>query len=193
MFITKSFDLSGKDSELYHKRKHLFWNNFNKQTHTGNLAVKVKLSCFKVNVTRKNVVKNNILNKVWTIILFVIILLDACKRNRQKLSILLSILIGTLNKYCIIILCIAAERSVCISVHNKRCCRAECFGINALVYLADFPSSEQAITTEVSSITPIVLSIASFIWCTIPWNNLFDINFYLVFSAVIYCDCKRVQ
>ena len=31
-----------------------------------------------------------------------------------------------------------------------------------------FPSSEQAITTEVSSITPIVLSIASFIWCTIP-------------------------
>ena len=138
-------------------------NDLEQQSNTRHLAVEVKLSRLEVNIAGQDVVHNDIFDEVGTVVFFVVILLDAGKADGEQLRILLGIFIGALHKHGVVVFCTAAKGFVCVTVDDERGGGAEGLGIDALVDLTDFPSSEHAITTEVSSITPMVLSTASFI------------------------------
>ena len=79
----------------------------------------MQLSRLQVDIAGKDVVQNDVLDEVGTVILFVIILLDAGKRNAQQLGVLLGIFISTLYKYSIVVLGAAAKGFVGVAVDDK--------------------------------------------------------------------------
>ena len=52
-------------------------DNPDQQHNTGYIGIEMQFPCFYIDVAWQNVIQNNILDKVVTVIFFVIILLDA--------------------------------------------------------------------------------------------------------------------
>ena len=69
----------------------------------------MKLSCLQIDISGENVVENDVFDEVRAVVLLVVILLDARKGNAEQLSVLLSVLVGTLNKNSIVVLGAAAK------------------------------------------------------------------------------------
>ena len=80
----------------------------------------MKLSCLEVDISGENVVENDVLDEVRTVVLLIIVLLDARERNAEQLSVLLRVLVSTLNENGVVILGAAAKGFVGVSVDHKR-------------------------------------------------------------------------
>ena len=98
----------------------------------------MKLSRLEIDIARKNIVENDVLDEVGTVILFIIILLDAGEGHAEQLRVFLRILVGSLHKDSIVVLGAAAKGLVSIAVDHKGRGGAERFGIDTLVDLTDF-------------------------------------------------------
>ncbi len=83
----------------------------------------MQLARLKADITRQNVVENNILDKVVPVVLFVIILLNTGKRNSDNARVLRSRLVGTLHKHRVIGLDMNTKRLIGISVADKHLVR----------------------------------------------------------------------
>ena len=83
--------------------------DLDQQAYARNLGVEVKLSCLEVDISGENVVENDVLDEVRTVVLLIIVLLDARERNAEQLSVLLRVLVSTLNENGVVILGAAAK------------------------------------------------------------------------------------
>ena len=91
----------------------LNWSS-HKQNSMRDLVVEVKLASLKINIAGENVIKNYILNKIASVVLFIIKLLDVAERHRNNASVFLCGFIRSLNKHRVFSLGNRAEISVCI-------------------------------------------------------------------------------
>ena len=78
--------------------------DLDQQANARNLGVEVKLSCLEVDISGENIVENDVLDEVRTVVLLIIVLLDARERNAEQLSVLLRVLVSTLNENGVVIL-----------------------------------------------------------------------------------------
>ena len=69
-----------------------------KKNTSWNIVIEAELSRFKVNVTLKNIIKNNIFDEIASVKLYIIILLDAAEWNWNKTCKICSIIIVAINK-----------------------------------------------------------------------------------------------
>ena len=107
------------------------------QHHAADIVVKPHLAGLQIDVTGQDVVEDHVLDKVAAIILFIIILLDAGKRDRHQRGKAGGLLVGALHEHDILAVRAVAERLVGAGVQNKRLGRGEGFGGQRRHNLAD--------------------------------------------------------
>ena len=88
--------------------------------HPCDARVEVKLSCLELDISRKNVVQNNILDKVVSVILFVVELLQVGQGDAEHGCIFVGCVIGALRKDEVFALGLAKTKGhVCVAVADK--------------------------------------------------------------------------
>ena len=91
-----------------------------KDCNTHNLSREMQFLCLDVDITGKNVVKNDVFDEGSLVIFFIVQILDIAKRNRKNHRKLLGLLIFSLYKNDIFILCDTADRTIGIAAGNDR-------------------------------------------------------------------------
>ena len=99
----------------------------------------MQLAGLQIDIAGQDIVQNDVFNKVSAVILFIIILFDAGKGNRQQGCIFRGKFIGPLDKHRIIIFGMGAEGLKGVAVADEKVRRSQRIGRNQFHRFADSP------------------------------------------------------
>ena len=94
-------------------------DNVDEEHNSADVGIEVQLTRFQADIAGKDIIEDDVLYKVVSVILFIVVLLDAGKRDCDNACILCGRLVRALYEYCVIRLNMNAERLVGIAVADE--------------------------------------------------------------------------
>ena len=114
--------------------------NPNQQHRAADIIVETQLTRLEIDIPRQDIVKDNVFDKVATVIFFVVILFDARERNRQQRGKLARLFVGTLHEQDVLRTRPGSKRLVGIAVLHKGFLQGKGFGGNRI---GNLPNASQ--------------------------------------------------